>query len=160
MVAETNRSRGHPARRSDAGFTYLGVLLAVAVLGVGLVAASEVWVTSARRQKTEELDWIGAQFTQAIGSYYESTPAAAKAYPQSLQELLEDRRNPTPRRHLRRLYRNPFTGKADWEFVKSADGRMRGVRSVIPSEAGAKVREFVYSPRTDARPNTGSDHRP
>ena len=126
------------------------MLLAVAVLGVGLVAAAEVWVTSARRQKTEEIEWIGAQFTQAIGSYYESTPGAAKAYPQSLQELLEDRRSPTIHRHLRRLYRNPFTGKPDWEFVKSADGRIRGVRSVIPSEGGTKVREFVYLPRTDS----------
>ena len=146
----TNSSRARPAGRGHAGFTYLGVLLTVAVLGVGLVAASEVWVTSARRQKTEELEWIGAQFTQSIGSYHESTPGAAKAYPQSLQDLLEDRRNPTLRRHLRRAYRNPFTGKIDWEFVKTADGRIRGVRSVISSEAGNKVREFVYLPRADS----------
>lgn len=95
VVAATSLSRARPAGRGQGGFTYLGVLLAIAVLGVGLVVASEVWVTSARRHKAEELKWIGAQFTQTIGSYYHSTPGAAKAYPQSLQELLEDRRNPT-----------------------------------------------------------------
>ena len=152
MVAATSLSRARPAGRGQGGFTYLGVLLAIAVLWVGLAVASEVWVTSARRHKAEELEWIGAQFTQAIGSYYHSTPGAAKAYPQSLQELLEDRRNPTPRRHLRRAYRNPFTGNADWAFVKSDDMRIRGVRCVIPSEAGQQIREFVYSPAREPSP--------
>jgi type II secretory pathway pseudopilin PulG len=150
VVAATTPSHRQAGRRGQAGFTYLGVLLAVAVLGIGLVAASEVWVTSARRQKTEQLEWIGAQFIQAIASYWHATPGAAKAYPQSLQDLLEDRRNPTLRRHLRMPYRNPFTGIADWEFVMTADGRIRGDRCVMPTETGEKVREFIYSPETDS----------
>ena len=124
------------------------MLLAVALLGIGLAAASEVWVTSARRHKLEELEWIGAQFTRAIGSYHDSTPGPAKAYPQNVQELLEDRRGPTLLRHLRRPYRNPFTGKADWGLVETADGRIRGVRFVVPLETPGRVREFVYSPPT------------
>lgn len=136
------------------GFTYLGLLIVIALLGIGLVAASEVWVTSAHRQKAEELEWIGAQFTQAIGSYYESSPGGAKAYPSSLQELLEDRRYVTMRRHLRTIYANPFTGKADWELVKAADSRVRGVRTVHMTQAGSKVMEFVY------RPDLGEITRP
>jgi type II secretory pathway pseudopilin PulG len=65
------------------GFTYLGVLLAIALLSVGLTAASEVWVTVARRQRLEQLNWAGQQFAQAIGSYYESSPGGAKAYPKT-----------------------------------------------------------------------------
>ena len=137
----------HLARlRAQGGFTYLWVLVAIAVLGMGLLAVSEVWVTSARRQRLVELEWIGAQFTQAIGSYYQSTPGAAKVYPLTLQDLLEDRRYVTVRRHLRTVYANPFTGKQDWEPVVAADGRIRGMRIALPAEGVSAVREFVYQP--------------
>jgi type II secretory pathway pseudopilin PulG len=63
------------------GFTYLGVLLAIALLGIGLVAAAEVWTTTAKRQRIEQLDWVGQQYVQAIGGYYESSPGRAKVFP-------------------------------------------------------------------------------
>ena len=128
------------------GFTYLGVLLAVALIGIGLTAASEVWVTTANLQKSKELDWIGSQFTLAIGSYYQSTPGLVKAYPASLQELLEDRRQLTIRRHLRKIYLNPFTAKPDWELVTTSEGRVRGVRCVKPGDAGGRAVEYIYVP--------------
>jgi type II secretory pathway pseudopilin PulG len=128
------------------GFTYLWMLVAIAVLGIGLLAVSEVWVTSARRQKMVELEWIGGQFVQAIGSYYQATPGAAKAYPLTLQDLIKDRRYVTVRRHLRTVYANPFTGKPDWELVTAADGRIRGVRVVLSSDEKGVAKEFVYLP--------------
>jgi type II secretory pathway pseudopilin PulG len=130
------------------GFTYLGLLLAVALIGLGLSVASEVWTSVARRQKLEQLEFVGQQFVQAIGSYYESTPGLGKKYPQSLQDLVEDRRNAFIRRHLRRIYLNPFTAEADWELVGSPDGGVRGIRVLIPRAelAGAEPREFVYIP--------------
>lgn len=82
----------------------------------------------ARRQRLEQLYWAGQQFAQAIGSYYESSPGGAMAYPKTLENLLEDRRYPFVRRHLRRVYMNPFTGAADWELVKAPDGGIQGVR--------------------------------
>jgi len=133
-------------RRRQSGFTYLGVLLAIALLGVGLLAASEVWVSAADRQKNEELQWIGSQFTLAIGSFYEASPGTTKRYPVSLDELLNDRRHATVRRHLRMLYLNPFTGKADWELVKAADGQVRGVRAIILTNGRTVSRVFVYVP--------------
>jgi type II secretory pathway pseudopilin PulG len=145
VVTGTGSLRG-VGPRTQGGFTYLWVLVAIAVLGIGLLAVSEVWVTSARRQKLVELQWIGAQFTQAIGSYYQSTPGAAKVYPKTLQDLIEDRRYVTVRRHLRTVYANPFTGKPDWELMVSGDGRVRGVRVNVPGEDGAGVREFAYQP--------------
>ena len=134
----------------ERGFTYLGVLIAIAVLSVGLLAVSEVWVTSARRSKLAELDWIGAQFTQAIGSYYQATPGAAKVYPSSLQDLLDDRRYVTTRRHLRVVYANPFTGQTDWQLVLAADGRVRGVRVVVPGETDGTIKQYAYQPGTNA----------
>jgi type II secretory pathway pseudopilin PulG len=134
------------SRPNERGFTYLWVLVAIALMGLGLAAVSEVWVTSARRQKLVEFEWIGAQFARAIGSYYQSSPGAAKAYPASLQELIDDRRYVTTRRHLRTIYANPFTGKQDWDLVVAADGRLRGVRVTAPSDEGGAVREFVYEP--------------
>lgn len=128
------------------GFTFLWVVLAIAILGVGLLAVSEVWVANARRQKLVELDWVGVQFTQAIGSYYYATPASVKAYPQGLQDLIEDRRYGTIRRHLREVYRNPFTGAPDWELVPSPSGGIRGVRARVPSDSGSTVEEFLFEP--------------
>lgn len=128
------------------GFTYLGVLLMIAVIGIGLAAASEVWVTSARRQKMVELEWIGDQFKQAIGSYYEASPGSVKMYPASLQALIEDRRYLTMRRHLRRIYVNPFTGKVDWELITGVDGQVHGVRASVPLEPRSMSKEFVYDP--------------
>jgi type II secretory pathway pseudopilin PulG len=133
-------------KRDQRGFTYLWVLVAIAVVGLGLTAVSEVWVTSAGRQKRVELEWIGDQFTQAIGSYYQSTPGTAKAYPPTLQDLIEDRRYATVRRHLRVVYANPFTGRQDWELVIAADGRIRGVRVAVPSAEANLAREFIYQP--------------
>ena len=134
--------------RRQAGFTYLGLLLAIALLGLGLTAASEVWSTVARRQRIEQLEWVGQQYVRAIGSYYESSTGSAKAFPKTLQDLLEDRRFVFVRRHLRQVYANPLTGAADWELVRAPDGGVRGVRTVTtsPSDVMAGSREFVYAP--------------
>jgi prepilin-type N-terminal cleavage/methylation domain-containing protein len=128
------------------GFTFLWVVVAIAILGVGLLAVSEVWVTNARREKLAELDWVGAQFTEAIGSYYYATPASVKAYPQDLRDLIEDHRYGTVRRHLREIYVNPFTGVPNWETVSSPNGGIQGVRANVPSDSGTTVKEFLFKP--------------
>jgi len=131
----------------------MGVLLAVALLGIGLTAASEVWVTYARRQKMAELEWIGAQFVQAIASYYEASPGSVKVYPPNVEELLEDRRYLTVRRHLRTHYMNPFTGKADWEWVRGPDGRLRGVRAIVSMGPGRPDHRMFASPDSLPQPS-------
>ncbi|MGM9491325.1 type II secretion system protein [Ideonella sp. YS5] len=129
------------------GFTYLGLLLAIALLGIGMVAASEVWVTTARRQRMEQLEWVGQQYVQAIGSYYENSPGQVKTYPTALEDLLEDRRFAFTRRHLRQFYANPFSGVADWELVRAAGGGIRGVRVAVPDTVGRNsAYEFSHTP--------------
>ena len=111
------------------GFTYIGLLLLIAIGGIGLAAVGQVWHTESQREREKELLFVGEQYAMAIGSYYESTPGAVKQYPASLQDLLEDRRFPVVRRHLRRLYRDPMTGGAEWGLVRQ-QGRIVGVHSL------------------------------
>ena len=137
--------RCSPARGRQAGFTYLWVLVAVALIGIGLAATGEVWMTSARRAKIAQADWAGLQYVQAVGSYYESAPWGANVYPQSLDALLEDRRGPITRRHLRTLYRNPFAEDGQWETVGAGDGRIRGVRLLLPDGMNPRERLYVHA---------------
>lgn len=139
------RITGHHDAR---GFTYVWILFAIALLGVGLVAVSEVWEATARRQKAEQLAWVGAQYVQAIGSYYQATPGAVKVYPARLEDLIQDGRFLTIRRHLRELYPNPLTGRQDWELKPGPGGTVMGVRvKRDPAEGPApQALEFIYTP--------------
>jgi type II secretory pathway pseudopilin PulG len=134
-------------QRREGGFTYLGLLLAIALLGVGLSAASELWSTTAKRQRQAELAWVGEQYVHAIGSYYESSPGGVKRYPNTIEDLLEDRRVPFVRRHLRQAYVNPMSGRIDWELIAASQGGFRGVRVAEGGIGSARAsREFVYVP--------------
>lgn len=126
-------SSGGPGRpvAAQGGFTYLGVLFLVVLLGLGLSGAGQLWSISSQRAKEKELLWVGQQYARALKAYHARSPGA-KRYPQELEELLEDRRFPTPVRHLRQLYRDPLTGSLDWGLVKSADGRIAGIYSQAP----------------------------
>lgn len=111
------------------GFTYLAVLLLVALMGLALASAGVLWSTSLQREKERDLLFTGNQFRQAIGAYYEKTPGGAKQYPSTLEQLLKDERYPVVVRHLRKVYADPMTGKADWTLVKRPDGQIVGVSS-------------------------------
>jgi type II secretory pathway pseudopilin PulG len=117
-------------KREHHGFTYITMLIAVTLIGVGLAAGSEVWSQSRQREKEQELLFIGEQFRRAIGLYYERTPGAVKRYPEKLQDLLEDKRYVTRQRYLRRLYVDPMTGKPHWGVVAAPDGGVMGVYSL------------------------------
>jgi type II secretory pathway pseudopilin PulG len=111
------------------GFTYLGMLVIVAIMGFGLAAFGELYSHAAQREKERELLFVGNQFRDAIASYYNKSPGA-KAYPKKLEELLEDKRFPMPQHHLRRVYSDPMTGKAEWALVEAPGGGFMGVHSL------------------------------
>lgn len=117
-------------RHEEGGFTYLGALFAVALIGLSLGAVGTVASLEARRQREQQLLWVGEQYRAAIASYYEGAGLGSGQYPLSLQELLEDHRGPTIQRHLRRLYPDPMTGAADWEIIRTPDGQILGVASM------------------------------
>ena len=118
-----------PAFLLQRGFTYLGVLVIVALMGFGLAAFGELYSHAAQREKERELLFVGDQFRNAIESYYNKSPGA-KVYPKKLEDLLEDKRFPMPQHHLRRVYNDPMTGKADWALVDAPGGGFMGVHSV------------------------------
>ncbi|HTT36551.1 MAG TPA: type II secretion system protein [Burkholderiales bacterium] len=125
----------------ESGFTYLGLLFFVAILGAALVAVAQVWHTEVRRQKEADLLFIGNQFRQAIGGYYERTPGTVKQYPKQFEDLMMDPRFPDTRRYLRKVYVDPMTGKAEWGMVRAPDGGIVGVYS-LSDQAPLKVAGF------------------
>lgn len=147
-----------PARsRPAAGFAFLFSLLLVALLGVSLVTTSELDSTLTRRAREAELLQVGHEFRQALARYQAAqrglgTPGGARldssgaivgspqvgsgpagAYPARLEDLLLDPRQPRTLRHLRRLYADPITGKAEWGLVRQG-GRIVGVFSLSSAE--------------------------
>jgi type II secretory pathway pseudopilin PulG len=116
-------------------------LFFVAIVGVGLVAISTVWSTAAKRDREAELLFIGRQFQIAIASYFKASPGA-KQLPESLDDLLEDKRFPNVRRHLRKIYIDPMTRRPDWGLVK-VGSRIAGVYS-LSAEQAMKVKGLPF----------------
>lgn len=108
------------------GFTYIGLLALVVVIGLLLSAAGEVVATAARREREAQLLWIGHQYRAAIGRYW----SRRRAYPQTLQDLLGGAPDaPLPERYLRSLYRDPMTNAVDWVLLPAPGGGVMGVQS-------------------------------
>ncbi len=110
------------------GFTYIGLMFAVAIAGIALAGTGVLWQMESRREKEKELLFIGEEYRRAIGSYYEKTPGGDKQFPEKLEDLLQDKRFPNPIRHLRRLYRDPMVADGEWELIRQ-QGRIMGVAS-------------------------------
>jgi len=157
------------SRQRAAGFTYVGLLIAIALLGIALAAAGTVWKTQAQREREAELMFVGREYRNAIASYYRA--GAGRQYPQSLDDLLVDNRSPEPRHHLRRLYPDPMTGAADWTLVAAPSLGIMGIASssqaepmkkdgFAPAEESFKDKtcycdwQFVYTPRNVRRHRT------
>lgn len=114
----------------ESGFTYIIVLLAVVIIGISLSAAGKYWSFIDKREKEEELLFVGRQFITAIDSYFKSAHGGANLYPGKLEYLLKDPRSLTPKRYLRKIYKDPFTGEADWILIKEEkSGRIKGIKS-------------------------------
>lgn len=116
-------------RAIQSGFTYVGVLIAVALLGVALAGLGQLWSAQAKRERERELMFIGEQYRVAFTRYVAATPPGKARYPRTLDELVEDRRHIVVRRHLRQVYPDPFTNAADWEVVSAPDGGIVAIHS-------------------------------
>jgi type II secretory pathway pseudopilin PulG len=141
------------AGRRQQGFTLVGALILVAALGAGMAAYGEIASHAAQRDKERELIFVGNQFRQAIGAYYELTPGAVKRFPQSLEELLQDKRHPVAKRHLRRIYADPMTARPQWGMIAAPEGGVMGVYSLAEGQpiksAGFEQRDIAF---------TGAEH--
>lgn len=148
------------------GFTYLWLLFLVAIGSAMLASVGQRWSQVAAREREHELMFRGGEIAEAIGAYR----ALGEGGPHGFDDLVDDRRAPQPRRHLRRTYVDPFTGQADWEPVLADDGSWRGVRSrsaapalMLPLDAerrepgaGARISDHQFlEPVAPAPPASG-----
>jgi type II secretory pathway pseudopilin PulG len=114
MVACKRRAAG---LRHQAGFTYVGLIVLVAIIGLVGAATLKADALLRRAAAEQELLEIGAAFSAALTSYAEATPRGQLPQPPSLEALLKDPRVPGTRRHLRKIFVDPITGKAEWGIV-------------------------------------------
>ena len=170
------RSEIRLSARSAQGFAYLWVLALIAMLGIGYVLTAEVYATGVARDKEQELLFIGHEFRNAIERFHAVRVAGSNhEYPARLEQLLRDDRFPDVRRHLRRLYADPMTGKAEWGVVRVA-GRIVGVHSLSdatpikqknfdPDDAGFEGRQqfsswvFAYPAQQMSQDEAAAAHR-
>ena len=109
-------------RARQGGFTYLGLVVFVAIIGMVGAATLKIGSLLQRAAAEEELLEIGAAFGAALQSYAAATPRGTPPQPPpTLQELLKDPRFPGVRRHLRKIFVDPMTGKAEWGIVYLGD---------------------------------------
>jgi type II secretory pathway pseudopilin PulG len=123
-------------------------------MGIGLALIGDVWSTTVKRERERELLFVGAQFRQAIGRYYDGSPGV-KQYPRKLEDLLEDKRFPVIKRYLRKIYIDPMTGKTNWG---SDPGRPDPRRLQPIQDKPLKIANF-RSRRAFADSNAYSDWR-
>jgi len=135
-------------RSRSSGFTYLALLIAVAITAGALAAAGGLYSHVAQREKERELLFIGEQFRQAIALYYWRTPGGAHQYPKSLEALLEDKRWPVTQRYLRKVYRDPVTGTTDWGVVEAPGGA--GIMGVYSKSEGVPIKTAGFPTKLES----------
>lgn len=114
-----------------AGFTYLGLLILLAIMGIVSAAAVQMGVAVHRRTAEEALLDVGREFSRALESYRRATPSGVVNEPMTLKDLLKDPRLPGTVRHLRKLFNDPITGQQEWGLLRSEDTqRIVGVFSL------------------------------
>ncbi|WP_020653512.1 type II secretion system protein [Massilia niastensis] len=123
------------ARARQAGFTYLGLIILVAIIGMVGAATLKIGSLLQRVAAEEELLETGAAFSAALESYAAATPRGQPPQPPTLDVLLKDPRFPGVRRHLRKIFVDPMTGKAEWGVVYLGGGDKGVVAVYSLSEA-------------------------
>jgi type II secretory pathway pseudopilin PulG len=134
MALTFSTARRRRPRRSDRGVVLLALLLVLALGGIALMAAADVWRIARQRQREVQLLFVGDQYRRAIQRYYYGGAAGGgRMLPESLEALLDDERSPVPMHHLRRLYPDPITGSSEWGLLRTGD-RISGVYSLSEAE--------------------------
>jgi type II secretory pathway pseudopilin PulG len=147
------RARSRVTRRgarmaAQRGFTFLGLLFLIILMGLMAAAAATTWSLTGQREKELDLLYVGREYRLAIERYRTAHGNEAQPYPTSLAALLGDERRQEARRFLRRLYFDPITGSDTWGLERNAQGGITGVYSL--SERVPVRTASVYADETIA----------
>lgn len=122
-------------RRAHGGFTYLLLLVVLAIIAITAAASLELGTTMSRRDAEQELLGIGAEYERALIAYRLATPVGqVKRNPDTLDALLLDRRLAGTKRHLRKIYVDPLTGLDRWGIARAPDGSIAAVYSLAEGQ--------------------------
>ncbi len=135
-----------PAPLRNRGFTYIGLIIMVAVIGVASTASLQAGSILQRRAAEQALLDIGTEFRNALLSYAAATPAGQSTMPATLEELLLDPRYPGPVRHLRKLYADPVTGAEEWGVVTMPGPAGEGIVGVHSLSEAAPIKVANFEP--------------
>ena len=111
------------------GFTLVGLAVIIAIMGIVLAMVAKVHSTITKRDMEEELLFRGDEIKDAIDAYFK----IGNTYPRNFEELLKDPRGVNPKRHLRKIYKDPITN-GEWELIKDKAERIIGVKSKSEKE--------------------------
>lgn len=117
---------GERSRRKSRGFSYLLLLLLLAVLAVSATGSVMLGHAMERRAAERALLETGEEFRLALLSWRRGGGGG----PSELNELLRDPRVPGVRRHLRRVPHDPLTGRGEWGLLRDTNGRILAVYSL------------------------------
>ncbi|MCR4395765.1 MAG: type II secretion system GspH family protein [Candidatus Saccharicenans sp.] len=119
--------------QQPAGYTLLLLLIAVFIMGLGLLVAVPVLETQLRREKEEELIFRGRQYQEAIRLYQQKKPGT---YPASLEELVKEK-------CLRKIYPDPMSENGRWHLLLLPSAAEAGRGSVRAGETRAADKLLV-----------------
>lgn len=119
---------------SNGGYTYVAAIVTVVILGIMSAQAAQVWKTTMQREKETELIFRGTQIKNAMRAWYgmkDKSTAIAAGRPNlsRLEDLVQDPSSAGKKRYLRKLYKDPITGKDFERVIDPATKRVVGVAS-------------------------------
>ncbi len=132
-------------RTASGGFTYVGLIVLVAIIGMVTATTLKLGSLMQRRAAEEALLDVGAAFGDALKSYANASTPGQRLTPATLEELLLDPRFPTPRRHLRQIYADPITGEAKWGLLRGVD--KVGIVAVYSLSDARPIKLANFDPR-------------
>jgi hypothetical protein len=131
--------------RECSGFSYLLLLVIVAVLSLLGSYSVQAGHAIQRRHAEDALLQVGLEFQRALISYRRSGAAsldtAPTRGPRVLEDLLRDTRVPGLQRHLRRIPVDPLTGHSNWGLLRDKQGGIVGVFSLA---VGVPIKQAMF----------------
>src|ERR1051325_12095566 len=100
--------------RQDAGFSLAALIFFATAISIVMAAAVPAYQMQAKRQTEEELIFRGEEYARAIQKFYRKFGV----YPPSVDALIQT----NGLRFLRRVYKDPITGKDFRTISISPDG--------------------------------------